>query len=392
VIKTVFSRLTRITSSGLFIPQIDGLRFIAIFLVVTYHLNGKLAQHTVTGPISGYFDRIIANGFQGVELFFVISGFILGLPFAKYYRAHGKKVILKQYFMRRLTRLEPPFIVITILFFIGYLTFDASYSFKREAGHFFSSLTYLHNLYTSTGFWRMNGVTWSLEIEVQFYILAPVLALLFKNDNMYVRRILILSAIFVLILFNSYVFFDFRSIAGYLQFFLAGFFLVDLYLSVEELKVNRYLSFFIGSALLFVILTIPYHESLVSECGFVASIIVFYFLVLKNDFWKQIFSLPILTSIGGMCYTIYMIHFPIMGALVKLSSKIFHSDNYLLDLFVHAFIVLPVLLLCSSIVFLLLEKPCMNKEWPKILFRKIRSPQNPCVKMWSWLTERPSGL
>ena len=57
-------------------------------------------------------------GFRGVELFFVISGFILGLPFAAHYLKGAAPVSLRKYYLRRLTRLEPPYIVALLVLFI----------------------------------------------------------------------------------------------------------------------------------------------------------------------------------------------------------------------------------------------------------------------------------
>jgi peptidoglycan/LPS O-acetylase OafA/YrhL len=69
----------RITTSGEFIPEIDGLRFIAIALVITHHLAlfVSIQRGQNEGPLS--------RGQLGVELFFVISGFILAVPFAMQY-------------------------------------------------------------------------------------------------------------------------------------------------------------------------------------------------------------------------------------------------------------------------------------------------------------------
>ena len=60
--------LRRITSKGTFIPEIDGLRFVAIASVVMYHLRGFLSPES----------RLAAHGYRGVNLFYVISGFVLG--------------------------------------------------------------------------------------------------------------------------------------------------------------------------------------------------------------------------------------------------------------------------------------------------------------------------
>ena len=100
----------RITSTGSFIPEIDGLRFIAIASVVLCHLSSFLTIRD-TNTYTDTFDytllkQLLSRGYLGVPLFFVISGFILGLPFAKFYIGGQKPINLKKYFLRRLTRLS----------------------------------------------------------------------------------------------------------------------------------------------------------------------------------------------------------------------------------------------------------------------------------------------
>jgi len=97
----------RITTQGRFIPQIDGLRFVAIASVVLFHIYATFESGTIPAPFT--FDADLPK--RGVELFFAISGFILGVPFASRFLLHGPPVDLKQYFLRRLTRLEPPYFI-----------------------------------------------------------------------------------------------------------------------------------------------------------------------------------------------------------------------------------------------------------------------------------------
>src|SRR2546421_9864026 len=104
-------RFKRITYSTNYLPEIDGLRFLALFLVVVImhitnyinviYFNGQMIQ-------SSYWLDFVIEGNNGLNLFFVISGFILSLPFARWYLHQGKRVELKNYYLRRLTRLEPP--------------------------------------------------------------------------------------------------------------------------------------------------------------------------------------------------------------------------------------------------------------------------------------------
>src|SRR6202023_4351094 len=95
----------RITSTGRFIPEIDGLRFLAILSVYLFHLAADIQRHSTAAsaeslPTNGLF-RVAGVLNVGVPLFFVISGFILSLPFAERQRNLRKPAPLKQYFLRR---------------------------------------------------------------------------------------------------------------------------------------------------------------------------------------------------------------------------------------------------------------------------------------------------
>lgn len=107
--------LRRRTTSGRFIAEVDGLRFIAIALVVFFHVHDYLFTkfRLPAGNVGSedLLDRIAATGHYGVHLFFIISGFVLALPFAAHQLSDRPAVKLRAYFVRRLTRLEPPYIL-----------------------------------------------------------------------------------------------------------------------------------------------------------------------------------------------------------------------------------------------------------------------------------------
>lgn len=109
----ILSGLSRRTTSGQLITEIDGLRFFSIALVVLFHLEGYVAGASRVQYAVGSYENplryLLHHGNQGVELFFIISGFVLALPFAAHQLTGGRKVNLPAYFTRRLTRLEPPY-------------------------------------------------------------------------------------------------------------------------------------------------------------------------------------------------------------------------------------------------------------------------------------------
>jgi peptidoglycan/LPS O-acetylase OafA/YrhL len=105
----LLNRLRRVTRDGRWIPEVDGLRFIAIFSVILFHmLNEMIGRIGPVEPGYRWLEQPLSNGFRGVTLFFVISGMILALPFARQY-LESRPVSLRKYYLRRVTRLEPPY-------------------------------------------------------------------------------------------------------------------------------------------------------------------------------------------------------------------------------------------------------------------------------------------
>jgi len=124
--KTKFWQLFfRITSSGNYIRELDGLRFLAIAAVLTAHTWGNWGNYTVmkydlASPttVEQLHLDLTLNGILGVQLFFIISGFILSLPWARHFLKGGTAIPLRKYYVRRLTRLEPPYIIAMVVYFI----------------------------------------------------------------------------------------------------------------------------------------------------------------------------------------------------------------------------------------------------------------------------------
>lgn len=368
-------KFQRITSAGNFIPEIDGLRFIAIMWVVIFHSKALVIMNPNYNLVDKFQDYswlqpIYAYGFQGVELFFAISGFILGLPFANQFIKNGRKVSLKKYFLRRLTRLEPPYIILMTFFFVV-LILKGDFTFGELAPSLGASLIYQHNIIYGV-FPLITVVAWSLEIEVQFYILAPLLSRVFKSKKALRRGLLVFF-----ILGLSYVHWllpmDTISIYQYLQYFLVGFLLADIYIGSDKITIIPGVSIIGGAALLSGIFLINHELSLGGEMIYPALIFGFYYLALTDPFWKKIFSARIITTIGGMCYSIYLIHFPFMSFLTLFSHYLMISDYVIPNLIINTTISSILAVIVSAVFFRFVERPCMDKEWPRKAAAFIRS-------------------
>ncbi|RZJ66059.1 MAG: acyltransferase [Flavobacterium sp.] len=367
----------RITSSGSFIPEIDGLRFIAVVSVVLYHywcfFNIKDASHYKDSIDYSFLEKILSHGNFGVPLFFAISGLILGMPFAKYHIENGKKVSLKQYFLRRLTRLEPPYIIVMTLLAIGAVYVAKTLTFDEALPRYLSSLVYINNfIYPGL---QANGVAWSLEIEVQFYILAPILALVFAIGNANVRRILLSIAIVLMIGFNYVSDLPFISLLNYLQYFLLGFLLADLYVSKQTLLPKTGYDSVIALLCFCVIwlfergdFAFAYQNYLWEVLQIACVFLLYYYILFHKVF--SVMRMSLVTNIGGMCYSIYLLHYYVMSAFGNPLMRFQFSGYSFVNITIYTLIMLVPIAVSSALFFLLVERPCMDKNWYKKIFGK----------------------
>lgn len=369
-------RLARVTTGGKLIREVDGLRFLAIFPVVVQHLSERLERNAVIEFRHGT-EYVVSNfitnrGFIGVYIFFVISGFILGMPFAAHHLKAEKKVSLKSYFLRRLSRLEPPYILVMmgmtiLLVILGYHTW------KEILPHFGASIFYLHSIIFHS--WSIiNPPVWTLEIEVQFYILAPLLAYLFFSiKGKFVRRATIVSFILGVMLLQQY--FDVMNtytiltILAHIQFFLIGFLVADIYLmewgnGIRKHALFNYISIL---ALVFAFWIWSWDYNLLSRLLFITSLFLLAYSSFRATWFNRFITFPWITAIGGMCYTIYLVHLPIIEFMIQFSKNLHLTDIFTINFLLQLLILTPILMVVSIIYFLLIEKPCMHKDWPQRL-------------------------
>ena len=366
--------LSRVTSGGVFIPEVDGLRFIAIASVVLLHLQWALANRFSTFVPANPVTAAIGHGARGVQIFFAISGFILGLPFASHALAAGPPVSLRKYFLRRVTRLEPPYIVCMLLLFLVEVA-RHRYSFPLLQS-LLASLVYLHNAVFGMGSW-VNGVAWSLEVEVQFYCLVPLLAAVFWIRHPAVRRTFLLITIVSATLAQWHYFAAaprfHLSILFQAQFFLVGFLLADLY--VCEWKNGRLhhwawdVAALLGWPLLFLF---PDGGPFWITMPLLAAIL--FCSALNGNLIRKVLSNRWIATIGGMCYTIYLLHYAVTMRALILTHRVLHGASYPLYYLVQLLLLLPALAVFCVAFFLLIERPCMRSDWPQ--------------RLWDWLHSR----
>jgi peptidoglycan/LPS O-acetylase OafA/YrhL len=159
-------------------PVIDGVRAIAILWVMSLHMifyQIPLFPMQTTALAKNPGSGLIANGTQGVDLFFVISGFLMGSILFGEVRKSGR-LVFARFYVRRFLRLIPVYLVAMLLGL--YLTHGLPGHPKWDhAENIWANLLYMNNFLPRAK--QYMGWCWSLAIEEQFYLLLPVFILLF---------------------------------------------------------------------------------------------------------------------------------------------------------------------------------------------------------------------
>jgi peptidoglycan/LPS O-acetylase OafA/YrhL len=314
-----------------------------------------------------------------VSLFFVISGFILGLPFVTQHALGGKRVSLRAYFLRRLTRLEPPYVISLLAAALLALVI------RRDAladvlGNLGVHLVYLHEILRGDG--GLSTVTWSLEIEVQFYLLVPLLALVFKLPTR-PRRVVLVSGILAFGALGWYLgsLGWPRTILQNLQFFLSGFLLADLHVHAPPPEAGdapapgHAVRDLAGLALL---LALPFAVLNPWTAAFCAPLMMagFYSCTLNGHRLRRLFSSLVLSRIGGACYSMYLLHFLVIAATGRFALG-FLPDSYTAGFVLLALACMPPILISTAIFYRAVELPCMDRDWPG--------------RLWAFLRRTPSA-
>ena len=176
--------------------DIDGLRAIAVLIVVFYHANFTW----------------IPGGYVGVDVFFVISGFLITNTIEK--EILQNSFSFQQFYLRRIRRIIPVlFFILLICTIPAYFMFASDFeAFSRTLIHTIVSTNNIHLWVNNKQYFSENSElmpllhTWSLSVEEQFYFIWPaILLLLSKLKSIKTKRIVILCSLLLSLLYSIYL-------------------------------------------------------------------------------------------------------------------------------------------------------------------------------------------
>ena len=377
-------RFTRPTARAHYIPELDGLRFVSIALVMMFHVGVVIGIDRgwyaavppfggarALGSPDGLLATIADRGSVGVLVFFTISGFVLAMPFIQRRIRTDNGGDLGRYYLRRVTRIEPPYIVAMVLAFLAAHAIAGEPSF----GSLGASLAYIHQpLYGASS--PANASAWSLEVEVQWYLVVPLLALVLLPGSRQ-RRWLTIGILFALALLfqiqiGSTTTRSFTFLLSWLPFFLVGWLLADITLTgaaPDPRNARRWdVVSLIGWPLLLATMGSWPSEMLVAPWIIMALCAA----ALRGRRTGRILRTPALVAIGTMCYSIYLLHYPIF-LLLRRAVGPTPDAPFGVEFLFWALIVIPTTLCIAALFFLVVERPCMNPRWISTLTASARS-------------------
>lgn len=361
LISKIQGLLLRTPASGNYLKFIDGLRFLAIVPVILQHSNERLHKYGNLSQLSAgedFISFLISRGTIGVFLFFAISGFVLTLPYGQ----KTREIRYSEYLVKRLRRIEPPF-----LFWMGVfalvLWLKSTYPSDQLFTHFLATITYTHQVFFQEYSW-INPVAWSLEVEIQFYLLAPFIAKgYFSLSSAFRRRALLVGFIGGWILLQHLVGWHLQpwkaSLLGHLQHFLIGMLAADFYLNPFKTKIPEKAWDLLAIPLMLV-MAFSWTDDLWKTMVFNLALLLLIMASWKGRLFNQFLSITWVAIIGGMCYTIYLTHLPLLELAYSFIGNFGYSSGYLGQLSISLILVLPMILLSSMIFYRWIEQPFMK--------------------------------
>jgi peptidoglycan/LPS O-acetylase OafA/YrhL len=351
------------------IPFLDGARGLAALLVLFSHVFTGCFQQVITAA------GIKAAGHSGVELFFVLSGFLIGTQFWKN-STGGSMFSFRDYFARRALRVLPLFYVSFALFFLLY-----SIEFRNDVSKSIFVIVpfyifQLQNLFADVNL--INPPTWTVAVEIHFYIFLALFFFVLRKHGTkgLLSGIAILFMAVVLYRYWAYTRIltanDYRNLVyantlARMDHFFIGVILAFVFQRkwmMEKCEAMAPLFFLAGLLLHISLVYVEYGVADISFfsvnlVGILTSLawgLILFSGLLGFKTVRSIFSIRPLRFCGDISYSIYLLHLPLYTFLFKplFEKAALHND------FLCGLLFIPCMITVGTLSYLYIEKPFLQ--------------------------------
>ena len=404
------------TQNNRTIASLDGVRAIACLTVIGFHISlitrdTHLWSPATPGTLHRIFSSIVLAGASGVTLFFVLSGFLLFMPFCKGMLFEAKWPSTISFYLRRAFRILPGYYVVLLSILL------ISHPEYLHISHW-QDLTLFFTLFmdaTPATFQQINGPFWTLAVEWQFYLLLPWLMIAFSLLVLRIPRRWRVYALVVCLagvvawgiwsrtwgayytastaqtflvprsVYNVFLFFTYGVAGKYLEDFAAGMLVSLIYIYILQspspgkfgIVIQRLspLLFLAGLTVLMVLalwhynvwyfnswpvfdrLSTPLYNDMSEAClagGFGLCIIA---ILLGPGWLRRPFEWSPLRWIGLISFSLYMLHLPLLIFFMVNVGYHMQGINRYVGISLYLLWTLCVIFPVSFLSFLLVEKP-----------------------------------
>ena len=319
---------------------LDISRGMAACLVVFYHF-GQARSYP------GWYEQLISYGWLGVPIFFVISGYSIGISL-------NNSTSIGLFVIKRIARIFPAYwvslFIILILIIINKITTgnNSIVSLPKTTLDLFNTFFCLYQPFSKTT--PINWVYWTLSYEIFFYLIFS-LTLLFKQTYH--------KFLYLFISIISLFFPFFQNLNALFFFKLIGYFIIGI--ALNEINKKNFFSatLLILTSVISITLNRVYCIGPDNKLSLIIALIVALgfssLLIILSPYFKH---KSFLTKIGNLSYGIYLFHIPLgiylinmLGITFKIQNKFFYIIDILILIFVIGF---------SGFIFKYIEKPIMT--------------------------------
>ena len=380
-----------------YLPSIDSLRALAVLAVIIYHVDVNY----------------LPGGFLGVDLFFVLSGYLISSLIIKEYRKTGS-LNLYNFYIRRARRLLPAVyfmitvgLVVMVLFnevLLRKSHLDAifGYIYSSNWWYIFHKLDYFDSFGAQSPFKHL----WSLAIEEQFYMIFPLLFLLVnrkkkskdgtyklnKNFLYVVLGLILVSLIAHILLFDinniSRIYFGtdtraFSLLVGVVGAILYPMERLHAKVTPQQNMIYSVVSLVSIATLITVMIYTSEYNTLLYRGGFLLVAILGLIVIIssgkQHTLMSRLLSFKPIVFIGKISYSLYLWHFPVLVLMTPVSE--IGNPNII---FVILRVILTFILATASYVFV--ETPIRKlgfKNYINVIFKKLKKRSRKSRKIYA---------
>lgn len=326
--------------------DIQGLRAIAVLLVFFFHLSSSW----------------MPGGFIGVDIFFVISGYLVSSIII--HKLNSNKFSIKDFYVSRIKRIVPAYLfLLVVLGIVASFVFTITdvYSFRKSL---FYSIVFLSNIHFASldNYFGASSNenpllhTWTLAVEMQFYLILPLLLMTFRKSR--ILNGILLFTITVLVAYSTYnISIGNKQIMYFSLFSRMPEFLLGVLAASLSLKDQDFVKVNSNKFGLFGLLTLMVSAFLFNESSHFPGIMAMipclgtvFILISPSGIVNRILSKRFLVFIGEISYSIYLWHWPIM-AIIRYRNESYNLNT--IEMVIVTFLTLTL----SIVSYYLVERP-----------------------------------